>query len=66
MVNLLGNLPLPCLDVLLIPKVQQGSTEYMGVNMDAVDMLLDFMEKRLDRVSFCPRLHQLTFTIKLG
>ncbi|XP_029697717.1 chaperone Ric-8A isoform X2 [Takifugu rubripes] len=48
-VNLLGNLPLPCLDVLLIPKVQQGSTEYLGVNMDAVDMLLNFMEKRLDR-----------------
>lgn len=52
MVNLLGNLPLPCLDVLLIPKVQQGSTEYMGVNMDAVNMLLDFMEKRLDRVKW--------------
>lgn len=54
-VNLLGNLPLPCLDVLLMPKVQQGSIEYMGVNMDAVNMLLDFMEKRLDRVrrAFC-------------
>lgn len=49
-VNLLGNLPLPCLDVLLMPKVQQGSIEYMGVNMDAVNMLLKFMEKRLDRV----------------
>lgn len=48
-VNLLGNLPLPCLDVLLTPKVQQGSIEYMGVNMDAVSMLLEFMEKRLDR-----------------
>uniref|UniRef100_A0A8D3D7Z6 Synembryn n=1 Tax=Scophthalmus maximus TaxID=52904 RepID=A0A8D3D7Z6_SCOMX len=48
-VNLLGNLPLPCLDVLLMPKVQQGSIEYMGVNMDAVSMLLEFMEKRLDR-----------------
>ncbi|MBN3324032.1 RIC8A protein, partial [Atractosteus spatula] len=48
-VNLLGNLPLMCLDVLLMPKVQQGSIEYMGVNMDAVNMLLDFMEKRLDR-----------------
>ncbi|XP_069384272.1 synembryn-A isoform X1 [Paralichthys olivaceus] len=48
-VNLLGNLPLPCLDVLLMPKVQQGSVEYMGVNMDAVNMLLEFMEKRLDR-----------------
>ncbi|KAK9517326.1 hypothetical protein VZT92_025208 [Zoarces viviparus] len=48
-VNLLGNLPLPCLDVLLVPKVQQGSIEYMGVNMDAVNMLLEFMEKTLDR-----------------
>lgn len=48
-VNLLGNLPLPCLDVLLMPRVQQGSIEYMGVNMDAVSMLLKFMEKRLDR-----------------
>ncbi|XP_029992083.1 chaperone Ric-8A isoform X2 [Sphaeramia orbicularis] len=48
-VNLLGNLPLPCLEVLLAPKVQQGSIEYMGVNMDAVNMLLEFMERRLDR-----------------
>ncbi|KAG7522854.1 hypothetical protein JOB18_032239 [Solea senegalensis] len=48
-VNLLGNLPLPCLDVLLLPKVQQGSIEYMGVNMDAVNTLLGFMEKKLDR-----------------
>nr|XP_040019116.1 synembryn-A isoform X1 [Gasterosteus aculeatus aculeatus] len=48
-VNLLGNLPLPCLDVLLVPKVQPGSIEYMGVNVDAVDMLLEFMEKTLDR-----------------
>ncbi|KAK3535695.1 hypothetical protein QTP70_020572, partial [Hemibagrus guttatus] len=48
-VNLLGNLPLPCLDVLLMPKVQLGSIEYMGVNMDAVKKLLEFMEKRLDR-----------------
>ncbi|XP_016319996.1 synembryn-A-like [Sinocyclocheilus anshuiensis] len=50
-VNLLGNLPLPCLDVLLMPKVQQGSIEYMGVNMDAVKVLVEFMEKRLERVS---------------
>ncbi|MED6262896.1 Synembryn-A, partial [Ataeniobius toweri] len=49
-VNLLGNLPLPCLDALLLPKVEHGSIEYMGVNMDAVNMLLEFMEKRLDRV----------------
>ncbi|XP_034389929.1 synembryn-A isoform X1 [Cyclopterus lumpus] len=48
-VHLLGNLPLLCLDVLLIPKVQEGSVEYMGVNMDAVSMLLGYMEKTLDR-----------------
>ncbi|XP_060933123.1 synembryn-A [Limanda limanda] len=64
-VNLLGNLPLPCLDVLLMPKVQQGSIEYMGVNMDAVNMLLEFMEKRLDgghklRETLLPSLNLLT------
>lgn len=48
-INLLGNLPLPCLDVLLIPKVQPNSVEYMGVNMDAVNMLLEFMERRVDQ-----------------
>ncbi|XP_055078509.1 synembryn-A isoform X2 [Periophthalmus magnuspinnatus] len=48
-INLLGNLPLPCLDVLLMPKVQPNSIEYMGVNMDAVHMLLEFMERRVDR-----------------
>lgn len=50
-VNLLGNLPLKCLDVLLAPKVRPGSLEYMGVNMDAVSVLLAFLERRLDRVS---------------
>ncbi|TTJ07850.1 Synembryn-A [Bagarius yarrelli] len=29
--------------------LQLGSIEYMGVNMDAVNKLLEFMEKRLDR-----------------
>ncbi|XP_053135144.1 synembryn-A isoform X3 [Hemicordylus capensis] len=48
-VNLLGNLPLKCLDVLLSPKVHPGSLEYMGVNMDAVNVLLDFLDRRLDR-----------------
>lgn len=48
-INLLGNLPLPCLDVVLIPKVQNNTIEYMGVNMDAVNMLLEFMERRVDR-----------------
>ncbi|RVE71452.1 hypothetical protein OJAV_G00051880 [Oryzias javanicus] len=69
-VNLLGNLPLPCLDVLLMPKVQQGSIEYMGVNMDAVNMLLDFMEKRLDRghklkETLLPSLNLLTESARI-
>uniref|UniRef100_A0A3B3REE1 Synembryn n=1 Tax=Paramormyrops kingsleyae TaxID=1676925 RepID=A0A3B3REE1_9TELE len=69
-VNLLGNLPLPCLDVLLIPKVQQGSIEYMGVNMDTVNMLLEFMEKRLDRgkkvkETLLPSLNLLTESARI-
>ncbi|KAM6973155.1 chaperone Ric-8A [Aplochiton taeniatus] len=69
-VNLLGNLPLPCLDVLLMPKVQQGSLEYMGVNMDAVNMLMGFMEKRLDRgnkvkETLLPSLNLLTESARI-
>ncbi|KAF7215093.1 chaperone Ric-8A isoform X1 [Nothobranchius furzeri] len=69
-VNLLGNLPLPCLDVLLMPRVQQGSTEYMGVNMDAVNMLLEFMETRLDRrhrlkETLLPSLNLLTESARI-
>ncbi|XP_053546819.1 synembryn-A [Bombina bombina] len=48
-VNLLVNLPLMCLDVLLTPKVEQGSVEYMGMNMDTVEVLLQFLDRRLDR-----------------
>ncbi|KAK2520510.1 Ric8a [Columba livia] len=64
-VNLLGNLPLKCLDVLLTPKVRPGSLEYMGVNMDAVSVLLGFLERRLDRghklkESLTPVLNLLT------
>ncbi|KAG5273422.1 hypothetical protein AALO_G00151150 [Alosa alosa] len=63
--NLLGNLPLPCLDVLILPKVLPTSIDYMGVNMDAVHMLLELMEKRLDRgkklkESLLPSLNLLT------
>uniref|UniRef100_A0A8C1BPA1 Synembryn n=2 Tax=Cyprinus carpio TaxID=7962 RepID=A0A8C1BPA1_CYPCA len=69
-VNLLGNLPLPCLDVLLMPKVQQGSIEYIGVNMDAVKVLLEFMEKRLDRgnklkETLLPSLNLLTESARI-
>ncbi|XP_028841949.1 chaperone Ric-8A isoform X1 [Denticeps clupeoides] len=68
--NLLGNLPLPCLDVLILPKVQQGSIEYMGVNVDAVNMLLKLMEKRLDRgnklkETLLPSLNLLTESARI-
>lgn len=36
--------------MLLMPTVKQGSAEYMGVNMDAVHMLLEFVEKKIDSV----------------
>ncbi|XP_048377348.1 synembryn-A-like isoform X2 [Stegostoma tigrinum] len=64
-VNVLVNLPLMCLDVLLTPKVEPGSVEYMGMNMDTVEALLDFMNRRLDRglklrESLTPVLNLLT------
>ncbi|XP_060705697.1 synembryn-A-like [Hemiscyllium ocellatum] len=64
-VNVLVNLPLMCLDVLLMPKVEPGSVEYMGMNMDTVEALLDFMNRRLDRglklrESLTPVLNLLT------
>lgn len=69
-INLLGNLPLPCLDVLLMPKVQPNSIEYMGVNMDAVNMLLEFMERRVDRghklkETLIPSLNLLTESARI-
>ncbi|XP_019934911.1 synembryn-B isoform X2 [Paralichthys olivaceus] len=50
-VNLLNNLPVSCLDVLIDVPVQGGLEKYGGKNMDAVQMLLDFMEKRIDKGS---------------
>ncbi|XP_020311986.1 synembryn-B-like isoform X1 [Oncorhynchus kisutch] len=48
-INLLSNLPVPCLDVLIDVPVQGGQEEYSGKNMDVVQVLLDFMEKRIDK-----------------
>ncbi|KAM3870309.1 chaperone Ric-8B [Diretmus argenteus] len=48
-VNLLSNLPVCCLDVLIDVPVQGGVEEYSGKNMDVVQVLLDFMEKRIDK-----------------
>ncbi|XP_046889132.1 synembryn-B isoform X2 [Hypomesus transpacificus] len=48
-INLLSNLPVSCLEVLMDVPVQGGQEEYGGRNMDAVQVLLDFMEKRIDK-----------------
>nr|XP_040019938.1 synembryn-B-like isoform X1 [Gasterosteus aculeatus aculeatus] len=48
-INLLNNLPVSCLDVLIDVPVQGGLEMYGGKNMDAVQMLIDFMEKRMDK-----------------
>nr|XP_057932674.1 synembryn-B isoform X2 [Doryrhamphus excisus] len=50
-VNLLNNLPVSCLDVLIDLPVQGGLEAYGGKNMDAIQVLLDFMEKRIDKGS---------------
>lgn len=39
-----------CLDVLIDVPLQGGLEEYGGKNMHAVQLLLDFMEKRVDKV----------------
>ncbi|XP_003802804.1 synembryn-A [Otolemur garnettii] len=64
-VNLLGNLPLKCLDILLNLEPHEGSLEFMGVNMDVIHVLLDFLEKRLHQThrlkeSVAPVLSVLT------
>lgn len=51
-VNLLNNLPVSYLDVLIDVPVQGGQEKYSGKNMDAIEVLLDFMEKRIDKVKF--------------
>lgn len=52
--NLLNNLPVSCLDVLIDVPILGGDENYGGKNMDAVQKLLDFMEKRVDKVKFFP------------
>ncbi|CAL8356969.1 unnamed protein product [Lota lota] len=50
-VNLLSNLPAECLDVLINVPVQGGHEKYDGNNMDAIQVLLEFLEKRIDKGS---------------
>lgn len=49
-INLLSNLPVQCLDALIDVPVQGGLEKYGGKNLDVVQVLLDFMEKRIDKV----------------
>ncbi|XP_037373205.1 synembryn-A [Talpa occidentalis] len=69
-VNLLGNLPLNCLDVLLTLEPHEGSLQFLGVNMDVIQVLLGFLEKRLDQThrlkeSVAPVLSVLTECARL-
>ncbi|XP_028815010.1 chaperone Ric-8B [Denticeps clupeoides] len=48
-INLLSNIQASCLDVLVDVPMQGGLEEYGGKNMDVIQVLLDFMEKRIDR-----------------
>ncbi|XP_006633132.2 synembryn-B isoform X1 [Lepisosteus oculatus] len=50
-INLLSNIPVSCLDVLINVQSQGGLEEYNGKNMDVIQVLLDFMEKRIDKGS---------------
>ncbi|XP_034983631.1 synembryn-B [Zootoca vivipara] len=54
-INLLSNVPVSCLDVLISPSTQEDPEDtdikYNGMNMDAIQVLLKFMEKRIDKGS---------------
>lgn len=48
-INLLNNIPVSSLDLLFSPSIECGTIDYNGKKMDAVEVLLAFMEKRIDR-----------------
>ncbi|MEE6478195.1 hypothetical protein FKM82_011775 [Ascaphus truei] len=50
-VNLLSNVPVSCLDVLVGPSGKQGSSKTSDMGMEAIQVILDFMEKRIDKAS---------------
>ncbi|XP_067906315.1 synembryn-B [Heterodontus francisci] len=50
-INLLNNIPVSGLDLLFSPGIKCATVDYNGKKMDAVEVLLDFMEKRIDRGS---------------
>ncbi|RXM28991.1 DNA-directed RNA polymerase III subunit RPC2 [Acipenser ruthenus] len=50
-INLLSNIPVLFLDVMISVQSQGGIEEYSGKNMDVIQILLDFMVKRIDKGS---------------
>ncbi|XP_060695685.1 synembryn-B [Hemiscyllium ocellatum] len=50
-VNLLNNIPASSLDLLFSPSIKCGTVKYNGKMMDAVEVLLSFMENRIDKGS---------------
>ncbi|XP_061085928.1 synembryn-B isoform X2 [Conger conger] len=50
-VNLLSNMPVSCLDVLIDTPVCGGLDEYDGKNMEVIQVLLEFMEMRIDKAT---------------
>ncbi|XP_078075719.1 chaperone Ric-8B isoform X1 [Mustelus asterias] len=50
-INLLSSIPVSGLDLLFSPNIKCGTVDYDGKKMDAIEVLLGFMEKRIDRGS---------------
>ncbi|XP_063784510.1 synembryn-B [Pseudophryne corroboree] len=48
-VNLLSNVPVSCLDVLISPAGKEMSANNNEPDMEAIQLILDFMEKRIDK-----------------
>ncbi|XP_072256509.1 chaperone Ric-8B [Pyxicephalus adspersus] len=48
-VNLLSNVPVSCLDVLITPSGQEMSANNNEPDMKAIQQILNFMEKRIDK-----------------
>uniref|UniRef100_A0A6I8RIU9 Synembryn n=1 Tax=Xenopus tropicalis TaxID=8364 RepID=A0A6I8RIU9_XENTR len=49
-VNLLSNVPVSCLDVLINPFNKEMSANNNDMDMEAIQVILNFMEKRIDKV----------------
>lgn len=65
----MNNIPVSNLDLLFSPSIECGTIDYNGKKMDAVEVLLAFMEKRIDRVGtwsvlcFNIQLHSVTSVV---